>query len=814
MNITSHTTSHLRPGRLTRLRFIVAVASILIITAGIVLTSALERVERKEFESDSRSEATLLYLHLLENIDPVDHTVLTLSGSPSIRGALTSNRTPDRDRANAVLDRYQASMGVSTCYLLNMRGIAVASSNRNAADSYVGRSFEYRPYFIEAAAAGPGRYFAIGSVSKKRGYYASAPVRDAAGGVIGIAAIKKELDEIEAIFRQWPHAFMVSPEGIVFLASEPQAVFRSLWPAAMEKRDEMVRSRQFGELKFEPILQQEPHDAAYLKFNDATHYAVRLPLPIAGWSLVYLQDSHEVVRYRVFGILITGFLCMLALFGYAALARSEELHRIAEERLLAEESWSRTFDAVGDLIAIIGADHRIKRINKAMALRLGMKPEDAVGRYCYELVHCTEGPIAQCPHDAMLKTGERCAVEVAEAQLGGEFAITASPLLGAGGALEGSVHVMHDITERRIRERQTQSLNERFQAIINSSPLALIILDFDGAVTLWNPAAEKMFGWTEQETLARPLVIVPEGRQEEFRSILDALRLGKSIVSLVSQRRTRDGRLIDVSISGSPVLDRDGNVLSYLGVFEDITERRRMEADLLTAQKLETVGLLAGGIAHDFNNTLNVICGNVGLAKMVGVVSGRAVEALTDAEAACETAHELSTRLLTFSRGGDPLLERHPVSEMIREAAKLVMKPDTISLELGRMIDGAVEADRSQIAQVLRNLLINAIEAMPGGGVVRIDAQELKLEEHEVAPLSSGAYVRISVADAGLGIPPENLPKIFDPYFSTKERFSDRGLGLGLAVCWSVVKKHGGAITVESTVGAGTVFHVYLRAAK
>ncbi len=811
MKTPARITARIRPGGLTRIRFIFTAALILIITAGILLTGYLERMARKDFESDGRNETELLRGNLMANIVSVDHAVLTMSGSPWIRGALTSNRVMDRDRANAVLDRYRTSMDVSVCYLINASGVTVASTNRNDADSFMGKSFAFRPYFTEAVAGRPGGYFALGSVSSGRGYYASAPVLDGRGRVIGVAAVKKNLVEIEKEFQKWPHSCLVSPEGIIFLASDPQMVFRSLWTAAADKRDDLVKSRQFGALNFEPILQREPADATYLKYNDDAHYVVRLSLPITGWSIVYLKDSREMVNFRLLGVLATFSAFILALFGYFALARSEERHHAAEERLQAEESWSKTFDAVDDLIAIISADHRIERINKAMALRLGMKPEDAIGRNCYELVHCTERPIETCPHDAMLGTGERYSTDVADVWLGGDFAITASPLRGPDGTVEGSVHVMHDITERRKRELQIQSLNVRLQAIINSSPLAIIILDLEGAVTLWNPAAERMFGWTEQEVLARPLAIVPEDRREEFRGILDMVKQKGALISRVTQRRTRDGKLIDVSLSVSPVLDRDGGILSYLGVIEDITERKRLEADLLTAQKLETVGILVGGIAHDFNNTLNVICGNVSLAMTLGV-PGNAADVLRDAESACENAKELSARLITFSQGGAPLMERHPVGEMIREALKLAPKPDSISFELGPVLDGTVEADRRQIGQVLRSLMINAAEAMPDGGVVRIGAREVKLEENEVASLPAGAYVRISVADEGIGIPPEHLPKVFDPYFSTKERFSDRGLGLGLAVCWSIVRKHGGAITLASVVGKGTTVAVYLRA--
>jgi len=437
-----------------RMRLIFAAALLLIFTVGILLTVKMERTAREDFEKDSRNEALLLYGRFAANIESVDHAVLAMGGSPGLHGALTSNRELYRARANAVLDRYQTSMDASVCYVLNAQGLTVASSNRNAADSFLNKSFAFRPYFTEAIAGRTGRYLARGSVSNKRGYYASAPVRDNAGRIIGVAVIKKDLDALEEVFRKWPVSFLASPDGIVFLASEPRLVFRSLWPAAADRRDELATSRQFGELNFEPVMQQAPADAAYLKYHNDTRYVVRLPLPIPGWSILYLRDPHEIANYRLLGVLSTLFVVLLALFGYVALARAEERRRTAEKRLQAEEIWSRTFDAVGDLIAIIGADHRIIRVNQAMARRLEMKPEDVIGRNCYELMHGTEGPIESCPLETMLGTGECCAVEAAEARLGGEFSITASPLRGPGGTVEGSVHVMHDITEQRKRERQ------------------------------------------------------------------------------------------------------------------------------------------------------------------------------------------------------------------------------------------------------------------------------------------------------------------------------------------------------------------------
>ncbi|MHB8836953.1 MAG: PAS domain-containing protein, partial [Candidatus Methylomirabilia bacterium] len=444
----------------TRVRLIFAAILVLIVAAGIILTGAIQRAMWRDFEADGRNEAALLYGQLMTAVKEVDHSVLNMSETPLVKGALTSDRLPERDRANAVLDRYQKTMDVSVCYLMDTRGLTVASSNRMAADSFVGKSFTFRPYFSEAIAGGPGSYFARGSVSNKRGYYASAPVRDAAGRIIGVAVVKDELDELEEEFHRLPHSFLVSPDGIVFLASEPTLTFRSLWPAAPGVREKLAASQQFGTLDFAPVLQREPADASHLKYDGDTHYVFRLPLPLPGWSIVHLKDESTLARYRLFGVLTTVFVCALALLGYLALAQAEQRRHLAEERLREEALWGRTFDAVGDLIAIIGPDHRIRRVNKAMALRLGMEPADVVGRHCYELVHGTDGPIDICPHQAALKTGVQATIEAAVPRIGGEFTVTASPLLGPDGTVEGSVHIMHDITERKKSER---ALVERVQ---------------------------------------------------------------------------------------------------------------------------------------------------------------------------------------------------------------------------------------------------------------------------------------------------------------------------------------------------------------
>jgi signal transduction histidine kinase/CheY-like chemotaxis protein len=242
---------------------------------------------------------------------------------------------------------------------------------------------------------------------------------------------------------------------------------------------------------------------------------------------------------------------------------------------------------------------------------------------------------------------------------------------------------------------------------------------------------------------------------------------------------------------------------------EAIRQREHMETELSRVQKLESLGLLAGGIAHDFNNLLGAIMGNVSLAMLDVDPGNPAYQQLMNAEKASLRAQDLTRQLLTFSRGGAPV--KRPVSllAIVSEAAGFSLRGSRVLHELAIPSDlWSIDADESQILQVLNNILINADQAMPAGGIIWISAKNATVEVDEMPPLAPGRYVKLTVRDRGTGIPPEHLPRIFDPYFTTKQK----GNGLGLAASFSIIRRHDGHITVDSQHGIGTAFHVFLPA--
>ena len=239
-----------------------------------------------------------------------------------------------------------------------------------------------------------------------------------------------------------------------------------------------------------------------------------------------------------------------------------------------------------------------------------------------------------------------------------------------------------------------------------------------------------------------------------------------------------------------------------------------MEEISLKTRNLESIGILAGGIAHDFNNLLSAIIGDIGIAKMSLPPGNKAIGRLDNAEQICTMASDLSKRLTTFATGGDPVKNAMQLPHLLADTVSAMLNGSGIVAEFDLPGDlHAVAFDEGQMKQVLNHLVINAKEAMPHGGTLAVRGENAHISAGDSSPIRAGNYVKISFSDTGVGIPSENLAKIFDPYFSTKDTYSQKGLGLGLAVCYSIIKKHDGLITVESEVGKGTSYHIYLPAA-
>jgi two-component system cell cycle sensor histidine kinase/response regulator CckA len=279
--------------------------------------------------------------------------------------------------------------------------------------------------------------------------------------------------------------------------------------------------------------------------------------------------------------------------------------------------------------------------------------------------------------------------------------------------------------------------------------------------------------------------------------------------SCVHRHCNKDGGVIYVETKSYPLKDASGAVTSAIEVIKNITDRHLLEEQLLRTQKLEAVGLLAGGIAHDFNNLLQGVFGNISLAKMFPDSNGNISRMLEGAEAALTQARNLTRQLLTFSKGGEPVKKVISLAPVVHNSVKFALSGSNVNYLFSADEDlRLVEADEGQINQVMHNIVLNAVEAMPEGGTIRIALDNVELDGRSGLPLTKGNYVQVAITDSGTGIPDSHLSRIFDPYFTTKRK----GSGLGLTTSYSIIKKHGGLLDVRSELGAGSTFIIYLPA--
>jgi len=325
-----------------------------------------------------------------------------------------------------------------------------------------------------------------------------------------------------------------------------------------------------------------------------------------------------------------------------------------------------------------------------------------------------------------------------------------------------------------------------------------------------NPAMVNITGYSRKELLqmnVSDLYTHPEERE----LVLEEVASGKRKVTREIYLRKKDGTEIVVSDAKVAMKDDASQILYFDGILEDITERRQLEEEHQKIEKLESIGTLAGGIAHDFNNLLTGIMGNIGLARRYAEPKSKAEERLLEAEKASLRAKDLTQQLLTFARGGAPVKKLVSIAELIQDSATFALRGSNVRCEFS-LPDNlwSAEVDEGQMNQVISNLVINADEAMPEGGILNIGIKNRVVKTRNTLPLPEGNYVEITIEDHGVGISKEHLRKIFDPYFTTKQK----GSGLGLSTAYSIIKNHGGYITAKSKLEVGTTFRIYLPASE
>ena len=486
-----------------------------------------------------------------------------------------------------------------------------------------------------------------------------------------------------------------------------------------------------------------------------------------------------------------------------------ELHEKKRELEGAKADLESIFRGIPYPTVVLDRHHNIIEANRAAIEAIGKPLAECQQRKCWHLMHGPDhnGPPPNCPFEKVLETG---VVQTEEMEAhGGYYIVSCTPQFDDAGQIEKVIHTATDITSRKKIEEQLKLSEMKYANIVGSIGDALFIHDFQGVILDVNEQACVGLGYSREELVGANLSLIDcEEDVEKIASRMEYLKNHEKIL-FEAEHIHKDGTPIQVQVSAS-IVERDARG-AVLGIARDITQLRQTEEKLRIAQKLESLGVVAGGIAHDFNNLLAAIMGNIEVAQGKIHDDTDALVFLDRAIQAFERATDLTGRLLTFAKGGEPRKEIVSIDDILEESSALALSGSTVSCEL--KLDGELDnvmADPHQLSQVFNNILINSWQAMPEGGSISVSAQNVFVRSENDSGLLEGNYVKIVIADQGTGIPGEHLEKVFDPFFSTKKM----GSGLGLATSYSIIRKHGGAIGISSANHGGAVVTIHLPASR
>jgi PAS domain S-box-containing protein len=490
---------------------------------------------------------------------------------------------------------------------------------------------------------------------------------------------------------------------------------------------------------------------------------------------------------------------------------AQRAHSDAELRESRELLSSITAAAM-DGIVMIDHEGLIRYWNPAATTIFGYTVEEAVGRGPFTFLFAPEEASARlADYRAWQATGAsslvgRRVVSRGLRQNGEVFPMELALAAVPRGDQRWACALLTDVTER---ERNEERLS-LFAAAVEAAAEGIFIVDLEGRIVYCNTAAGEQFGFGAAELVNRDCRQLHRDPAFVSNTIFPALhRDGRWAGEIFGVGR--DGQATQLWLTASLVRDAKGSPVAIVGLTRDLADQKKLESEHVRTQKLESVGVLAGGLAHDFNNLLTIILGNLDLARLFAGSNPDAGEALDHAAEAALRAGDLTRQLITFSKGGQPVKRVGSIARLLRETVLFAASGSNLACELALAENlPAVDFDEGQMRQVIHNFVQNAREAMPGGGTLKVGACAVQLAHGEIDALPAGCYLRLEFTDHGTGIPREHLNRIFDPYFSTKEMDTVKGRGLGLAVSYSIVHNHGGAITAESLVGEGTTIAVYL----
>ncbi|MCD6459451.1 PAS domain S-box protein, partial [bacterium] len=500
-----------------------------------------------------------------------------------------------------------------------------------------------------------------------------------------------------------------------------------------------------------------------------------------------------------------------------------EKQRAQEDLSNEKETVQKYLDIAEVILIVISKDQTIQLINKKGCRILGYQENELLGKnwianfipeneqakltvFIDDLFKGIVQPQEYYEHYINIRSGEKRLI-----------AWHNSLLKDENGFITGLLSSGEDITEQRKQQEALLASEKKYRQLFETSSDGIVFIRSDGIYEDANQAFIKMIGYSLRELKTMSYKDITPKKWLKFQRdiINNQIKTLGCCEELEKEYIRKNGTVFPVIINMWLVKDENDNAIRIMAIIRDITLHKKIEEQKEKVKHLESLGILAGGIAHDFNNLLSGILGNINIALLNSTIPAKTKQVLKLAENASIRAKDLSRQLLTFSKGGAPVKRVIDISQIIKESCQFYFKKNTVKciFDIDSHLSN-IDADPMQMSQVIQNLIINAEQSMGGKGAIHICVSNTELNYNNPYNLNPGEYVLISVKDEGYGIPKENIEKIFDPYFTTKQRGPAKGSGLGLATCFSIIKKHNGYIFAESEEGKGSCFHILLPASQ
>ena len=528
-------------------------------------------IARQEIINDKEDSLSLLSTYIISDSQKFECAVKSLAAFPWISSALILHGKQDIKHVNSALDRYNSAFNASVTYLMDIQGVTVASSNRDAPDSFVGKSYRFRPYFQAAMQGNQGRYYAIGITSGKRGFYTSYPVRNDKGEIIGVIAMKKDIDEWETYFGTYTNAYFVDTHGVIFLSSEKALPSSRLWPINEKIKQDLLSSRQFGDRSFKSLLSQEVTDKMDIIFNGSHYITFRKVVDPEGWSIVILSPTDRITVYKSVGVILTILICTLIaiplIVNYRT-ARSAEMVRESEERFrsLADS----TFEGI-----LIHDKGEILDLNQSLLQMLGYEYDEVIGKNLIDFVAPESRNLISLSRQGETETNREVLIYRKDRRTN-TMEVHGKPIVYKG--IQARVVALRDITERKQAEEALRKSEERFRLAAERTNDLIYERDMITGIATFFADMDAFHGY-EPGGFPRSLEgFIEHLHPDDVNKAGEALQLANEQnkpYEVIHRLRRKDGSYVTWLDRATIIKDDKGFPLKIVGAATDITERIR-----------------------------------------------------------------------------------------------------------------------------------------------------------------------------------------------------------------------------------------------